>query len=74
MVMGECTIGHRVKIGGNTVIRPRTTIGDDVVIGCGSVVVKDVPSGEKWAGNPARPLVAREQEQWRFLSRKVDVA
>ena len=27
---------------------------EDVIIGAGSVVTKDIPTGEIWAGNPAR--------------------
>lgn len=30
------------------------TIGEDAVVGAGSVVTCDIPSGELWAGNPAR--------------------
>lgn len=57
VVCGEVTIGDNVQIGGNTWIRPKIRIGDGARIGGGSVVVKDVPAGEVWAGNPARPLV-----------------
>ena len=57
VVCGEVTVGDNVQIGGNTWIRPKITIGDGARIGGGSVVVKDVPAGEVWAGNPARPLV-----------------
>lgn len=53
--VGGCvTIGSGVKVGMNASIRPHVTIGDDAVIGQGAVVVKDVPAGEVWAGNPAR--------------------
>lgn len=48
------TIGERVFIGGHCLILKGVTIGNDSVIGAGSVVTKDVPSGEIWAGNPAR--------------------
>lgn len=48
------TIGNTVWIGGQTTICPGVTIGDNVVIGAGSVVVKDVPSNVVVAGNPAK--------------------
>lgn len=49
-------IGNRVWIGAGAVILPGVTIGDDSVIGAGSVVTKDVPSGVVAAGNPCRVL------------------
>lgn len=49
-------IGHRVWIGGGAIICPRVTIGDDSVVGAGSVVVKDVPPRVVVAGNPARVI------------------
>lgn len=56
-VIGGCvTIGNRVKIGMNASIRPHVTVGDDARIGMGAVVLKDVPAGETWAGNPARRI------------------
>ena len=48
------SIGHNVWIGGRAVINPGVTIGDNVVIGAGSVVIRDVPSDVVIAGNPAR--------------------
>ncbi len=40
-------------IGGNTQIRQKCVIGNRVITGMGSVVVKDIPDNEVWAGNPA---------------------
>lgn len=48
------TIGNSVWIGGGVIILPGVTIGDNSVIGAGSVVTRDVPAGVIVAGNPAR--------------------
>ena len=48
-------IGNRVSIGSNATILP-VTICDDVVIGAGAVVTKDIRVPGKYAGNPARLL------------------
>ena len=42
------------KIGANTTILPGVVIGEDALVGAGSVVVKDVPPRAVVAGNPAR--------------------
>ena len=47
-------IGRNVWIGGGAIILPGITIGDDAIIGAGSVVTHDVPSGITVIGNPAR--------------------
>jgi len=49
------TIGNKVSIGSNATILP-VSICDDVVIGAGSVVVKDITKSGVYAGNPARFL------------------
>jgi len=43
-----------VFIGAHTVIRQPISIGNDVIIGAGSVLTKDIPSGEIWGGVPAK--------------------
>lgn len=50
------TIGRNVWIGGGAILLPGITVGDDAVIGAGSVVTRDVPAGSIVAGNPARAL------------------
>lgn len=47
-------IGRNVWIGGGAIILPGVTIGDDAIIGSGSVVTRDVPRGATALGNPAR--------------------
>ena len=50
------TIGNDVWIGGSVTILPGVTIGDNVVIGAGSVVAKDIPSNYVAVGNPCKPI------------------
>src|ERR1700761_4801078 len=47
-------IGDNVWLGGGVIVLPGVTIGDDSVIGAGSVVTVDVPAGVLAVGNPAR--------------------
>jgi acetyltransferase-like isoleucine patch superfamily enzyme len=48
------TVGDNVWVGALCVLLPGTVIGDNAVIGAGSVVRGEVPAGELWAGAPAR--------------------
>jgi acetyltransferase-like isoleucine patch superfamily enzyme len=54
----ETVIGNRVSIGSNATILP-VRIADDVVIGAGAVVTKDITVAGTYAGNPARRLRSR---------------
>jgi len=47
-------IGRNVWIGGGAIILPGITVGDDAIIGAGSVVTRNVPPGATVVGNPAR--------------------
>lgn len=42
------------SIGAGSTILPGLTIGENALVGAGSVVTCDIPAGEVWAGNPAR--------------------
>lgn len=48
------TIGDHVWIGGHCCILPGVTIGNNAIIGAGSVVTKDIPENVVAAGNPCR--------------------
>lgn len=50
-------VGKNVVIGSNATILGGITIGEGAFIGAGSVVTKNVPSGEVWSGNPARKMM-----------------
>lgn len=49
-------VGNNVWIGGNVTVLPGVSIGDDSVIGAGSVVTKDIPENVIAAGNPCRVI------------------
>lgn len=53
-VRGKIIIKQRAYIGCNTIICKPVTIGENAVVGAGSVVTKDIPANQVWAGNPAR--------------------
>jgi acetyltransferase-like isoleucine patch superfamily enzyme len=54
-------LGKDVWIGSHVVVLPGVTIGDHAIIGAGAVVTKHVPSGEIWAGVPARRVGSRAE-------------
>ena len=55
------TVGNNVWFGGNVTVLPGVTIGDNAVIGAGSVVVKDIPANMLAVGNPCIPIKKIEQ-------------
>ena len=59
-------IGNRVWIGAGTIILPGVTIGDDSVIGAGSVVTKNIPSGVVAVGNPCRVLREIDEHDYEY--------
>jgi sugar O-acyltransferase (sialic acid O-acetyltransferase NeuD family) len=60
-VSGNVSIGANCNIGSNAVIRNGITICDDVVVGAGSVVVKDITEPGIYVGNPAVRLDKRKR-------------
>ena len=57
--MEKVTIEDNVFIGCNTIICNSVTIGKGAVVGAGSIVTKDIPEYQVWAGNPARYIKDR---------------
>lgn len=55
-ISGSCIIGDNAWIGPNSAIREWLNIGKNALIGVGGVVVKNIPDGEIWAGNPAKKI------------------
>lgn len=57
----EVTIGNSVWVGGNVTILPGVHIGNNCVIGAGSVITRTIPPDSFAAGNPARVIKTIEQ-------------
>lgn len=70
------TIGDNVWIGGSSVILPGIRIGNNAVIGAGSVVTKDIPDNMVAAGNPCRVIreITEADRDYYFKDRMFDVA
>lgn len=59
--LGDVVIEDDVFIGMNVIICNSVTIGKGAVIGAGSIVTKDIPPYQVWAGNPAHFIKDRTQ-------------
>ena len=69
-------IGRNCWLGAGVIIVPGITIGDNVVIGAGSIVTKDIPSNMLAVGNPCRVLreINEHDKEYYFKDRKLDPA
>jgi maltose O-acetyltransferase len=54
-------IGDNVWLGGGAIVLPGVTIGENTVVGAGSVVTRDLPANVVAVGNPARVVRSLEQ-------------
>ena len=54
-------VQNHAVVGGGCTLLPGANLGEGSVLGGGSVLTKPIPSGEVWAGNPARFLMTREE-------------
>ena len=62
----DVVIGNNVWLGGNVIVCPGVHIGDNAVIGAGSVVTRDIPAWSIAAGSPCRVLRTITEED-RYL-------
>lgn len=67
-------IGKNCWLGAGVIVLPGITIGDNVVIGAGSIVTKDIPSNVVAVGNPCRVLreVNEHDKKYYFKNREID--
>ena len=66
-------IGSNCWLGAGVIVMPGVTIGDNTVIGAGSVVTKDIPANVVAVGNPCRilRLVGERDREVYFRNRKI---
>ena len=68
-------IGKNCWLGAGVIVLPGVTIGDNTVIGAGSVVTKDIPSNVVAVGNPCRVLreINEHDKKYYFKNRKINL-
>lgn len=68
-------IGKNCWLGAGVIVLPGITIGDNVVVGAGSVVTKDLPSGVVAVGNPCKILreIGEHDKEYYFKDKKIDI-
>lgn len=66
---GEIKIGNNVFIGSNTLLLYGTEIGDDVIIGAGSLVNKKIPNGTVAAGIPCKVIGRYEDYKKKIITK-----
>lgn len=68
-------IGKNCWLGAGVVVLPGVTIGDNTVIGAGSIVTKDIPSNVVAVGNPCRVLreINERDREYYFKDRKIQL-
>ena len=68
-------IGKNCWLGAGVIVLPGITIGDNSVIGAGSVVTKDIPANVVAIGNPCRVLreINEHDREYYFKNRKIEL-
>ena len=67
-------IGKNCWLGAGVLVMPGVTIGDNTVIGAGSVVTKDIPANVVAVGNPCRVLreIGEHDKEFYFRDRRIN--
>lgn len=68
-------IGKNCWLGAGVIVLPGVTIGDNTVIGAGSIVTKDIPANVVAVGNPCRVLrqINERDREYYFKDRKIEL-
>lgn len=67
-------IGRNCWLGAGVIVLPGVTIGDNTVIGAGSVVTKDIPANVVAVGNPCKVLreIREHDKEYYYKDRKIE--
>ena len=67
-------IGRNCWLGAGVIVMPGVTIGDNSVIGAGSIVTKDIPANVVAVGNPCRVLrpIGEHDKEFYWRDKKID--
>lgn len=67
-------IGRNCWLGAGVIVLPGVSIGDNTVIGAGSIVTKDIPANVVAVGNPCRVLreIGKHDRMYYFKDRKIE--
>lgn len=68
-IYGPITINDNSFIGAKSIILPNVHIGKNVIIGAGSVVTKNIPDDEVWAGVPAKKICTLDEYKHKNLNK-----
>ena len=70
----EVHIGNNVWLGAGVIVMPGVTIGDNSVIGAGSVVTKDIPANVVAFGNPCKVYreIGEKDRKYYFKDKEID--
>ena len=68
-------IGRNVWLGAGVIVMPGVTIGDNTVIGAGSIVTKDIPANVVAVGNPCRVMreIGDRDKKYYYRDREIDL-
>jgi len=74
MYTAPVTIGNNCWIGASVTICPGVTVGDNSVIGAGSVVTKDIPANCIAVGNPCHVVreIGSRDDEFYYKDRRID--